>query len=54
MTETAGALLTAIIATALVVAGMDLSSQKTAKATLIDASSIGTSGVLIIFAQGIL
>jgi hypothetical protein len=54
MTQTAGALLSAIIATALVVAGMNLSIQKTAKATLIDASSIGRSGVLMIFAQGIL
>jgi len=57
MTETTGAILialTAIIATALIVAGMDLFSQKTGKATTIDASYIVVSGALMIFAQVIL
>ena len=57
ITETTGAIVAAImaiIATALIVAGMDLFSQKTAKATVIDAGYIVASGVLMILAQGIL
>lgn len=57
LTETTGALLTAItaiLATALIVAGMDLFSQKTGKATLIDASYIVAAGVIMIAAQGLL
>ena len=57
ITETTGAIaaaIMAVVATALIVAGMDLFSQKTAKATVIDASYIVASGVLMILAQGIL
>lgn len=57
LTETTGALLTAItaiLATALIIAGMDLFSQKTGKATLIDASYIVFAGVIMIAAQGLL
>ena len=49
LTETTGALLTAvaaIMATALFVAGMDLFSQKSGKATLIDAGYIIAAGVI--------
>ncbi len=49
-----GAAITAILATALLVAGMDLFSQKTGKATMIDASYIVVSGVLMIAAQALL
>ncbi len=57
LTETTGALLTAIVAilaTAFFVAGMDLFSQKTGKATLIDAGYIIAAGVIMIGAQGLL
>ncbi len=49
-----GAAITAILAAALLVAGMDLFSQKTGKATMIDASYIVVSGVLMIAAQALL
>ncbi len=49
-----GAALAAIIATALLVAGMDLFSQKTGKATLVDAGYIVAAGVLMIAAQALL
>ncbi|MEX0283241.1 MAG: DUF1761 domain-containing protein [Paracoccaceae bacterium] len=57
LTETTGALFTAIaaiLAVAGFVAGMDLFSQKTLKATVVDAGYIIACGVLIILAQGIL
>ncbi|MFY0680280.1 MAG: DUF1761 domain-containing protein [Thalassovita sp.] len=57
MTETNQAILTAvaaIFAAALFVAGMDLFSQKTGKATLIDAGYVVAGGALMIVAQGIL
>ncbi|MEY1555791.1 DUF1761 domain-containing protein [Yoonia sp. R2331] len=49
-----GAALAAITATALLIAGMDLFSQKTVKATLVDATYIIAAGVLMILAQGVL
>lgn len=57
LTETTGDILTAIIAilaTGLLVAGMDLFSQKTGKATAIDAGYILAAGALMIAAQGLL
>ncbi|MEL6572042.1 MAG: DUF1761 domain-containing protein [Pseudomonadota bacterium] len=57
MTETNEAIGTAIMAisaVALTVAGMDLFSQKSGKATLIDAGYIVAGGALMIVAQGIL
>ncbi len=57
MTETAGAIGTAILAilaVAMTVAGMDLFSQKSGKATLIDAGYVIAGGVLMILAQGLL
>lgn len=57
ITETNQAILTAIgaiLAVALIVAGMDLFSQKSGKATVIDAGYVVASGVLMILAQGIL
>lgn len=57
LTETTNDLITAlvaILAVTLTVAGMDLFSQKTIKATLIDAGYILTSGVVMILAQGLL
>ncbi len=57
MTETNEAIGTAIIgilAVALTVAGMDLFSQKTGKATLVDAGYIVAGGALMIVAQGLL
>ena len=57
LTETTGASATAvlaILAAAGLVAGMDLFSQKSAKATLIDAGYILAGGVLIILAQALL
>ena len=57
VTATADALMTAILAilaAALMVAGMDLFSQKSHKATMIDGGYIVTSGVVMILAQGIL
>jgi hypothetical protein len=57
MTETNEAIMTAIgaiLAVALIVAGMDLFSQKSGKATLIDASYVVASGALMIVAQGLL
>ena len=57
LTETSGALLTAffaILAAALMVAGMDLFSQKSHKATLIDAGYIIVAGAVMILAQGLL
>jgi hypothetical protein len=56
MTETDQAIMTAIgaiLAVALIVAGMDLFSQKSGKATAIDASYVVASGVLMILAQGL-
>lgn len=57
LTETTGALLTAILAilaAALIVAGMDLFSQKSHKATMIDSGYVVASGVVMILAQGLL
>lgn len=57
MTETNQAIMTAIgaiLAVALIVAGMDLFSQKTAKATVVDSGYIVASGALMILAQGLL
>lgn len=57
MTETTDALLTAIaaiLAVALFVAGMDLFSQKSGKATLIDAGYVVAGGALMVVAQGVL
>ena len=57
MTASVDALMTAILAivsVALFVAGMDLFSQKSGRATLIDASYIVVGGALMIVAQGIL
>ncbi len=57
ITETDQAIMTAIgaiFAVALFVAGMDLFSQKSSKATLIDAGYIVAAGVLMILAQGLL
>jgi len=57
MTETNQAIMTAvgaILAGALIVAGMDLFSQKTVRATMIDAGYIVASGAVMILAQGIL
>ena len=56
-TETSGALLTAvaaILAVALFVAGMDLFSQKSGKAVLVDAGYVVAGGALMIVAQGLL
>jgi hypothetical protein len=56
LTETTGDILTAImaiLATALFVAGMDLFSQKTGKATAIDAGYVVAGGAIMIIAQGI-
>ena len=44
----------AILAIALIVAGMDSFSQKSGKATAIDAGYVVVSGVLMILAQGLL
>lgn len=57
MTETNEAIMTAIgaiMAVALIVAGMDLFSQKSGKATLIDAGYVVAAGALMILAQGLL
>ena len=57
LTETTGAILVAvaaILAVALWVAGMDLFSQKSGRATLIDAGYVVASGALMILAQGLL
>ena len=57
MTETneaIGTAVAAILAAAVIVAGMDQFSQKTMGATLVDAGYIVASGVLMILAQGIL
>ena len=57
MTETnqaIGTAVAAIVAVAVMIAGMDLFSQKSAGATLVDAGYIVASGVLMILAQGIL
>lgn len=57
MTETnqaIGTAVAAIFAVALFVAGMDLFSQKSGKATMIDAGYIVACGVLMIGAQGVL
>ena len=56
MTETAqaiGTAIAAILAVAAVVAGMDLFSQKSGKATLIDAGYVVASGIVMIAAQAI-
>ncbi len=49
-----GTAIAAILAVVLIVAGMDLFSQKTGKATLVDAGYIVACGVLMIISQGIL
>lgn len=57
MTETNEAIMTAIcaiLAVALFVAGMDLFSQKSGKAAVIDAGYIAAAGALMILAQGLL
>ena len=57
MTETneaIGTAIAAVLAITLIVAGMDLFSQKSAKATLIDAGYVVAMGVLMIGAQGVL
>jgi hypothetical protein len=57
MTAATDALLTAIcaiLAVALFVAGMDLFSQKSGRATMVDAGYILVSGVVMIVVQGIL
>lgn len=57
MTETNQAIMTAIgaiLAVALFVAGMDLFSQKSAKATLVDSGYVVAAGALMILAQGLL
>jgi hypothetical protein len=57
MTETnqaIGTAVLAILAVAVTIAGMDLFSQKSGRATLIDAGYILASGVLMIAAQAIL
>lgn len=57
LTETTGAIVTAmlaILAVAMFVAGMDLFSQKSGKATAIDAMYVLVGGALMIVAQGIL
>ena len=57
LTETTGAIVTAILAilaVALFVAGMDLFSQKSGRATMVDALYIVAGGALMIVAQGIL
>ncbi len=57
ITETAGAIIVAIgavLAVALFVAGMDLFSQKSGKATWVDAGYVLACGVVMIAAQGIL
>ena len=57
ITETNQAIMTAIgaiMAVALIVAAMDLFSQKSRKATAIDAGYIVVSGALMILAQGLL
>lgn len=57
MTETNEAIMTAIgaiMAVALIVAGMDLFSQKSGKATMVDAGYVVVAGALMIAAQGLL
>lgn len=57
LTETTGAIGTAIVgilAVTLMISGMDLFSQKTGRATLVDAAYIIACGVLMIGAQAIL
>ncbi|MBV1927488.1 MAG: DUF1761 domain-containing protein [Rhodobacteraceae bacterium] len=57
MTETneaIGTAIAAIFAVALIAAGMDLFSQKTGRATLVDAGYIVAGGALMILAQGVL
>ena len=57
LTETYGAIgaaITMILATALLVAGMDLFSQKSGTATLVDAGYIVAAGAIMILAQGLL
>ena len=56
MTARTDALMTAImaiLAATLLIAGMDLFSQKSGRATLIDAGYIVASGALMILAQGL-
>ena len=53
-TEALATAILAILAAAVIVAGMDLFSQKSGKATLIDAGYIVAMGVLMIGAQGVL
>ncbi|WP_299727442.1 DUF1761 domain-containing protein [uncultured Tateyamaria sp.] len=57
ITETNQAIMTAIgaiMAVALIVAGMDLFSQKSGKATMIDAGYVVAAGVVMILAQGLI
>lgn len=49
-----GTAITGIMAAALFVAGMDLFSQKSGKATAIDGGYVVASGALMILAQGLL
>jgi hypothetical protein len=53
-TDALGTAVTAILATALLIAGMDLFSQKSGAATLIDAGYIVAAGIVMILAQGLL
>ena len=56
MTETnqaIGTAIAAIFAAALIVGGMDLFSQKSGKATVIDSGYIVASGVLMVLAQAV-
>lgn len=53
-TQSIGAAFAGIAAIALIVAGMDLFSQKTGKATAIDAGFVVAMGILMIAAQALL
>ncbi len=54
MTDALGTAVAAILAAALLVAGMDLFSQKTGRATLIDGGYVVAAGFVMIAAQGLL
>lgn len=54
MTDALGTAIAAILAAVLLVAGMDLFSQKTTGATLVDAGYVLAGGALMILAQGLL
>ena len=53
-TDALGTAIAAILAAALLVAGMDLFSQKSRRATLIDSGYVVTAGIVMIAAQGLL